>query len=531
LTLAVLAFSEHVMAPVHGQTFRPQLQSSLTPERIETRLGVLDFRDGAPSQATLQKTYDNLDFTHALNVFLNTFQGVSMVALREGLRTIGLRDNQFVIFSEGIDSQSLLLTAGGDCVMLMGFVDLTRGPCVFESPPNCFGMINDSWWRWVIDFGAMGADRGEGGKHLILPPGYDGPVPEAGFSIARSRTNRVCILGWAYFEKDDPKPAAERIRKMAKIHLWEQGGFGTSMAAILAGKSKRGYSAPPPVTTFIEGSKRSFNCIPPNDFRLYLMIHALLQKEPADAQSPEIMGQLAAIGIVKDKPFIPDERLKKILTEAAVLGNATARSLFWNPREADAGFYYPKSAWMAPIWLSGYDFLTPPPLFSLLGVRPQPSSGARLLDARTAYFYAHYGTSPTMAITIPGMGSQTLTATLDAEKNYLDGGKLYKVNLPKGIPHGKFWSLTAYDNQTRSMLQTASRYPAVGSQNYPAPSAVPGMNGSTDVYLGPKAPKGYERNWIQTEPGKGYFVILRIENPQKAFYDKTWRPSEIEMQK
>ena len=74
-------------------------------------------------------------------------------------------------------------------------LDLSNGPMVLETPPKALGTLDDFWWRWVIDFGAPGPDRGMGGKYLILPPGYDGPVPEGGFYVARSRTTRVAILG------------------------------------------------------------------------------------------------------------------------------------------------------------------------------------------------------------------------------------------------------------------------------------------------------------------------------------------------
>ena len=128
-----------------------------------------------------------------------------------------------------------------------------------------------------------------------------------------------------------------------------------------------------------------------------------------------------------------------------------------------------------------------------------------------------------------GIGSQYLFATVDPNKNYFDGSKTYKMTLPKGIPEANFWSLTLYDNQTRSMLDTPQRYPRAGSQSNPSPAAEASADGSTTIYFSPTQPQGIARgNWIQTDPYKGWFVLLRLYNPLPAFFDKSWRPSEIE---
>lgn len=151
------------------------------------------------------------------------------------------------------------------------------------------------------------------------------------------------------------------------------------------------------------------------------------------------------------------------------------------------------------------------------------------MDARTAFFYGITGITPAMAMRLPGVGSQYLLAMVDAQKNYFDGAKTYKMTLPKGIPEANFWSLTVYDNMTRSMLDTPQRYPRAGSQSYPSPAAVAGADGATTIYFGPTQPAGVARgNWIQTDPKKGWFVILRLYNPLEPFFDKSWRPSEIE---
>jgi hypothetical protein len=125
-----------------------------------------------------------------------------------------------------------------------------------------------------------------------------------------------------------------------------------------------------------------------------------------------------------------------------------------------------------------------------------------------------------------GIGSRYATLEHDFAGNYLDGGKNYRLHLPPNIPAKDFWSVIVYDSQTRSMLQTDQHFPSVSSQ-------VKGLDvnpdSSVDVYFGPTAPPGKEANWIQTIPGKGWFVMLRIYGPLEPWFDKTWRPGEIEL--
>jgi hypothetical protein len=223
--------------------------------------------------------------------------------------------------------------------------------------------------------------------------------------------------------------------------------------------------------------------------------------------------------------------MKKILTDAAAIGSATGRTLNWNPPPTEGWSYYPGSAWMNYLFTSGYNFETPPPQVSADGtITPYPPTGYRTLNARTAMFFYATGITPAMVMRLTGIGSQYLGAFVDSKGEYFDGAKTYKVRLPKDIPAEKFWSLTLYDNQSRSMLDTPQRYPRAGSQSYPTPAAVADSDGSITVYFGPSKPVGVrDSNWIQTVPGKGWNTLLRLYSPLEPFFTKTWRPSEIEL--
>jgi hypothetical protein len=528
LVVAALA-GALTLSSAHAQT--PISPAISTPDKVETRIGPLEFKDGAPSADTLAKVYDNLDFTHAFNAFNNTMRGVSVAAMHKGLLSAGVKDNEYIVYSGLMDAKSLFLTANADTVYSIGVLDLSKGPMVLEVPPNALGAIDDQWFRWVIDIGNPGADRGQGGKYLILPPSYDGPVPEGGFFVAHAETTRVLWFARSFMEnKSDPKPVADLIKKTTKIYPYEAGGYGSSIAEFLTGKGKLGQVITPPPAVFHEGTGKAFSTIPPSDFSYYEVLNEIVQQEPATSLGEELMGPVAAIGIVKGKPFAPDARMKKILTEAAALANATSRSLFMKPREAEGWAYYPGSAWWNQMLAGGYEFETPIPLITPEGAKPFPPSGYRIMNARTSFFYGITGITPGMAMRLTGIGSQYLYAQVDSRKEYFDGAKTYKVTLPKDIPAVNFWSFTLYDNQTRSMLDTPQRYPRAGSQSFPSPAAEANADGTTTVYFGPTQPADVKRgNWIQTMPGKGWFTYLRFYGPLQPFFDKTWRPSEIEL--
>jgi len=529
----IVAASIAVLASVaYAEVSDETLRSLGAPDRMETRVGTLEFRDGVPSNETARKVYDTLDFTRALNVYNNSFRGASALAIKKGMENVGAGSGDIVIFEQLMDANSLFLTANADTVYYLGWIDLSKGPVVIEQPSDGLGAINDMWFSWVIDMGKPGPDRGLGGRYLIVGPEYDGPLPEDGYFVAHARTNTI-LYALRAFIKDgkDPKPAVDNIKQNLKIYPYAAGSYGTPIAEALEGKVKLAGEPKIPEMKFINASGMSFNTIPPSDFGFFEMINENVQNEPATSYDVELAGQLAAIGIVHGKEFKPDDRMKNILTDAAAAGQATGRALQWQFADKHPDWaYYEGSHWGSMLWEGGALFETPPPLFEDGMFKPLPPTGARTLDSRTAFYYAYTLDSPGMIMRIPGVGSQYLMGFLDSDGKPLDGARTYKVRLPKGIPAAAFWSFTLYDNQTRSMLQTPQKYPRAGSQSYPSPAAEAAADGSTTVFFGPTQPEGVARgNWIQTDPDKGWFTIIRFYSPLPSFFDKSWRPSEIEM--
>jgi hypothetical protein len=200
--------------------------------------------------------------------------------------------------------------------------------------------------------------------------------------------------------------------------------------------------------------------------------------------------------------------MRKALEDAVATGSATARTLAFRPHES--AYMYPNSAWYELFLGGSHEFI---------------NNGARLLDARTLWYFIAAVVTPAMSEKHVGVGSQYACAAMDSKGEWLDGAKTYKLHLPKDVPAKNFWSVTLYDPQTRSLLRTSQPQPSVSSQTG---NVVANADGSYDLYFGPKAPAGKEGNWVETVPGKGWFVFFRLYGPLEPWFDKTWKPGEFE---
>ncbi len=465
-----------------------------TSDRVETSLGTLDFRDGVPSVETSAKLFDNLDLMRAVEVFLACIPAASMEALRRGHVELGVDANhKFAITDQLMDSDPLFLTGNTDTVYCSGFVDLEAGPLVVEIPPGCGpGTVNDAWFRFVVDMGGPGPDRGQGGKYLLLPPGYEGEEPE-GYFVARSRSYSNWIILRGFLVDGKPDAATKMFEDGVRIYPMGQAERAPEMG-------------------FIRASKRQVNTIHANDVTYFDEIAPVIAREPVDMIDPETRGLLASIGIHMDQPFAPDERMRAILVDAAAIGNATARALFFANR--DEGFrIYDDRQWHTFFVGGDYRWLR------------DDGRGGRHLDARSLFFYVATVNTPAMALKLVGAGSQYCGTSRDSDGDYLDGGATYRLHLPAGIPAKDFWSICVYDTQTRSELQTSQPFP---SRNDLRQELEFDADGSCDILFGPEAPAEKAGNWIQTGPGKGWFGALRLYGPLEPWFDHTWRPGDIE---
>jgi hypothetical protein len=461
-------------------------------DKVETRLGTLHFEGGCPDIATTDKLYDNLDFQHAVQAYLLGLPPVNQLANRSNILKEGPANTTVPIWEQMVDSRTVELTANDNTPYTWFWMDLRNGPLVLEVPPKVLGLIDDMWYHWSGDLGITGPDKGAGGKYLLLPPGYKGEVPE-GYHVMRPATFSIWA-GWrSFLVNGDPKPGVDEVKKATKIYPLSQAGN-------------------PPALNFVNMSGKPFCMVGPADYRFWEMLNQVVQEEPTDTMDATTLGFWASVGIEKGKPFAPDERMKKILTEAAAVGDATARAIAYRMREKE-GYFFDNANWRLA-FVGGYKFECQP--------------GVANLNAAAMFFFLATGVTPAMDTKIIGEGSTYPWTGVDANKHPLDGGKNYKLHLPPHIPVKTFWSVIVYSDQHRSMVQTDQQFPSVSSQNK---DLLVNTDGSVDVYFGPKPPPGKEPNWVQTIPGQSWFTILRLYGPLEAWFDKTWRPGEIELAK
>lgn len=479
----------------------------MTPDVVETPIGTLRFFDGMPDEATTDKLYDNLLLIRGVETFLNGIPATSIEGLRLGHVELGAdSSSRFIIADKLCDSSPLFLTANTDTVYCSGFLNLKKdGPTVVEIPAGCGpGTVNDAYFRFVVDMGIPGPDRGKGGKYLILPPDYDGDLegPIGGkkatvdgedYFVVRSPSYVNWVILRGFLVDGSPAASTAMFKNGFKVYP-------------LAGKS-----SPPPMQ-FVSMSEKSFNTIHANDYAFYEELHTVVEREPVGLLDPELRGLFAAVGIEKGKPFTPTARQKKILTSAVAIGNGTARAIAFRPR-LDGTDIYPDSGWKTAFVGNSYQWLR------------NGGTGGRNLDARTFFFYIATVNTPAMVLKMVGKGSQYALSTSDADGAFLHGSRTYKLNIPANVPAKDFWSVVVYDPQTRSELQTSQPFPSKNSKRSPL---VANADGSIDLWFGPTAPEGKEANWIQTVPGKGWFTILRLYGPLEPWFDKSWRPGEIE---
>ena len=471
-------------------------ESILTPDVVETPIGTMRFFDGFPDEGTVELVYDNLDRSRAMEAFLDFIPMASLEALRLGQETLGATEpNQVLVFSDLMTSDSLFLTGNTDTVYASAFFALDEtGPMVIEVPPGAGpGTVNDAYFRFVTDMGGPGPDRGKGGKYLVLPPDWEGDVPDGYFtSTSPTFSNWVILRGFLEDGKTD-----------AAVDMWTNGLRIYPLSE----------AANRPEVEVFNGTGKVFNTIHANDSTFFDEVNEVVQREPIDALDPEIRGNLASLGIQMGRPFEPDDRMRRLLAEGVAMGNATARALSFRPRSDSVFIYGPESSWYTAFDGGDYRWLK------------DGGDGGRNHDARTQFFYIATVNTPAMVLKIPGVGSQYALAATDSEGRYLDGATDYSLTLPPDVPANKFWSIVAYDPQTRSMLQTDQPYPSINSVRNT--DLQTNADGSTTIWFGPTAPEGRETNWIQTVPGKGWFTLLRLYGPLEPWFDQTWRPGEI----
>jgi hypothetical protein len=468
-----------------NQDFKP------APDKIKTSFGTLKFElEAFPTEETVRKIYDEMDLQRATQAYMDFFPALSVYGIVKGqIRDFGFKTSSDIGVhpSPGLTPSELYLTGNNSTVYAVASLDLkVDGPTVVDIPPGMYGTANDALFKFLVDFGFVGPDKGKGGKYLFLPPGYKGKVPDGYFTI-KSPSYRIWVMmrGWGDVGTGDQ--AVDWFKQHLKVYPLATG---------------------PHQGSFINTAGMGLNSLAPEDGSAFEMLNEIVQHEPKELFGAEQLGRLATLGIRQGTPFNPDERMQRILDQGANLGAAMCRAIVYASREPSIK-YWPDRHW-EKMFLYNTTF---------------ERDGVNDIDARTLWHYQAIVVSPNLISTTPGAGTAYLTTFRDNKGRFLDGGKNYKLRVAANPPVKNFWAVTAYDPTTRSLLEVVgNKNKSVGSRDNP----VDNPDGSVDIYFGPKAPEGKEKNWVPTNPDKGFFLVFRFYGPTEGYIDKTWVLNDLE---
>lgn len=466
------------------------------------------FTDGYPSMDDVAKLKDELFFQRGVQAYVWMLPAMNLQAMKECFaktfgETYGEGYHVMAIWKDRLNSKSKMLTPNSDVIYGIAFIDLKKdGPMVVEAPPGVQGLFNDFFQRpismdkplngklWSGDIGLPGPDQGRGGKYLILPPDYKGNVP-AGYYVYRSRTYGAMVVWRGFFH--DPKELDAPVKSMEKTRIYPLGKQATAKPM-----------------KFPNASPLEMDMTIPKDGKAFSLIQRIIDNEYVDQQDMEMRGMLAAIGIIKGKEFAPNDKQAKLLDDAAKTAAKFGLAISYTPQDIEDNVWFKGRRWMN----------------AFPGNAAFTADTFNYIDPRIGFFTNAITTSPGMAITMEKVGAKYPSTFVDADGNFLSGSKTYKLHLPKDVPAAIFWSVTAYDSMEATLLDNGKLYSSINTMDKP----IANEDGSYDVYLSPTSP-GEGKNWITTVPDKGFFVILRLYGPLKPFFDQTWKPSDIELQK
>jgi hypothetical protein len=476
-------------------------------------LANLQFKQNRATPETAKTLMEELTFQQATQAYLWAMPLLNTLGMKFGSEEVfGAGYNVLPIWKERLDTKTLVTTPNSDVLYAMGYVDMGEtGPIVLEAPPNLQGILLDFWQRPIPvdggkffgDVGIPGPDAGKGGKFLVLPPGYDKEVPK-GYYVYRSGTNNLFIFLRGFYQDPNNLSPTVKLMEQAKIYPLN----------LPAAERKP--------MEFPNASGVPLNMLPRSDFSAFEQLKWLLDREGKHLAGPDGLGILANIGLIEGEPFKPDAKTRAILDAAAKTGYKMSRVIGLS--EVVRGQSY--LVWPDRRWANPFNNAAQPgPEKSLDLSWRNTQHGFTDFEQRVWMFTNYYSLSPGMVSQTPGRGAAYWMAYHDAEGEPLSGDASYKVTLPPDAPVNLFWSLTLYEAENGSGLATdARRFPSLGSRDKP----VQNPDGTTDLYIGPKAPEGKEANWLPTAPGRGFFAILRLYGPEQAGIDYSWKPGDFE---
>ena len=452
----------------------------------ETRVGKLEFVNSFPTQETTDKLREARRFHRATQAYIWALPIVSMADF-----VFTFKENLNMEYGEltrldKYEDLAFAITGNATTDYLVSWMDLSISSWVIDIPPGAAaGYIQDMWQRPVVDFGIPGPNKGKGGKFLLIGPGQKPPAETEGYRVIQSVNNNALFL-LRILETN----AMQKSKMISNIRIYPFSERKNPRKQVIERPDGREWSSSQP-----------------RGLAYWERLSWIINQEPMHERDGFMMAFLKDIGIEKGKPFKPTPQMAALLKEASFVGESMTKAMDWN-NELDVAHYVEGSRWGNAI---------------AVGISQRQPNYFEL-DERAAWFYEALTTSKGMKSTTPNVGSAYLGGYKDNDGDWLDGANNYKLNVPKDAPAFRFWSVTVYHNETRYLIQNKEQIADKSSRMELDINA----DGSVDIYFGPKAPKGKEKNWIPTNPGEGWFSYFRLYGPTQDHFDLKWILPNIE---
>jgi hypothetical protein len=401
------------------------------------------------------------------------------------------KPNEIVFWSRPADAKNQTLTPNPDSIYFMSFWNVKDGPIVIDVPPaqggSIAGNIVTLWQMPLEDAGPEGADKGKGGRYLILPPGYTGKAP-TGYYVLQSDT----YSGFALLRSN--------LASHSDVDIAKSVAYGKRIKVYSLAQAKN-----PPPTNFSDAYGTLFDSTIKYDASFFQILHRVVQDEPWIQRDRAMIDQLRSLGIEKGKPFVPDQKMRGILDAGAKEAHALLSQQY------DAGF---------PVINEGISWF--------------PAARADVVKAvQTGYADVNEypvdarGVTYTLGFTgIKRIGTAQfyLMTSKDKDGNAFDGAGTYRLTVPANAPVKQYWSATVYDRETHALVRNMPKasVASIGT------GVQKNSDGSVDVWIGPKAPAGKESNWVPTDPSGKFELLFRLYGPEKPLFDKTWKLRDAE---
>lgn len=449
-----------------------------------------------PGATASVKDFDyQIKYQRAFEAILWNMPALAIYSLRRAaFDDLGAKDNDILAWSGTATPKLEAITANSTTPYIAAYTDLRKGPVVLEVPAasaegSVYGQVVDAWQFTIADVGPSGLDKGQGGKLLFTPPGYQGAIPD-GYIRVVSPNFRVAL---AFRSVPAPgKSVADAYRYAQKLRMYYLSEAGN-----------------PPQQRFIDPIKDRYPTLPFYDERAFEDMHAILSVEPVNPQDKVMMGMLMSLGIEKGKPFAPDATTKRAMRQAAIdvwfylqqwFDNIPKEKLYWPDRHYASLLMTDTNKTFTFIYDDHID----------------------LISRAAEYFWCTY--MPKVLSDKPA--TQYLMAMADKGGKLLEAGKLYKLDVPAEMPVKQFWALTVYDRATMAFIYSDLNRTTLSS--YDLDKMKKNADGGVTIYVGPKPPQGLEANWIPTA-GKRPLPAMRFYGGTDALNDKTFKMPDFEV--